>query len=166
MKILKLFLLTAAAIISFSFAQAQNALINVLSQNSGIIKNGGTSFAEITINNTDPGVYIDIYKLKVQVSVPSNIVSISNTGHVLPTGWTIISNDGFTINLSNGKDMIAATDARTILIALKANKLGGPSTISGQLSFSDGISPGANPGFLKADNPADNFSTSTFKVVR
>jgi hypothetical protein len=166
MKLFKSIILFAAAVLSFKCAASQNALINILTQNTGIVKKGETVFLEVTINNTDPAGYIGIYKLKAQISVPSLIASIADTGHVLPTGWKIISNDGSTINLSNGKDMIAANDARTILIAVKGNKIGGPSTIMGQLSFSDGNSPGTGPGSLAGDNPGDNSSTSSCKVVQ
>ena len=166
MKLFKLALLVFATAFIFKQAISQNALINVLTQNTGVVHIGGTVFFEVTVNNTDPTNFIGVYKIKVQVSVPSIIVSIASTGHILPTGWTITSNDGFVINLSNGKDMIAANDARTILIAVKGNKIGGPSTLSGQLFFADGIQPGTDPGILTGDNPADNFSTSTCKVIR
>ena len=85
---------------------------------------------------------------------------------MLPTGWTITGNDGSTINLSNGKDMIAANDVRTLLIAIRGNKVGGPSTVAGQLSFSNGTPPGLAPGTLPGENPADNSSTTTIKVLR
>lgn len=147
-------------------AVSQNVMLNILTQKSGIVRKGNTVFLEITINNTDPAVHVGIYKIKSQVSVPVGICSISKEGHVLPTGWAITGNDGATINLTNGKDMIAATDARTILIAIRGDKIGGPSTISCQLSFSDGISPGTSPGTLPGEHPADNRSTSTIKVIK
>jgi hypothetical protein len=164
MKLFKLFLLLAAAFISES-AASQNVLINILTQNSGIVKKGETIFLEVTINNTDAAAYIDVYRIRPKISVPSAIVSIAAKGHVLPTGWMITENNGSIISLSNGKDMIAAGDARTILIALTGNKPGGPSTISGQLLFSDGTAPGTTPGTLKGDLPGDNSSTTTCKVT-
>jgi hypothetical protein len=144
----------------------QNALINILTRNTGIVKKGGTVFVEVTVNNTDPVAFINVYKIKVQITVPSAIASIADKGHILPTGWTITSNDGEIVTLSNGKDMIASRDARTLLIAIKGNKTGGPSTIVGQLLFSNGIAPGTEPGSLQGDLPADNSSTSTCKVIR
>ncbi len=146
-------------------AASQNVLLNILTQKSGIVSKGGTVFLEITINNTDPVAHIGIYKVKAQVSVPSAIAAIATEGHILPTGWMITGINDSTINLSNGKDMIAATDARTILIAIRGIKTGGPSTISCQLSFSDGIAPGTAPGTLPGENPADNRSTSTIQVT-
>lgn len=166
MKFFKLILPVLAGGFTFMSASSQNVLINILTQNSGIVKKGKTVFLEVTVNNTDPDAYIGIYKIKVQISVPSAIASIPATGHVLPTGWTITSNNGSTINLSNGKNMIASNDSRTILIAVQGNKIGGPSTIAGQLSFSNGEAPGTTPGVLAGDNPADNFSTSTCEVIK
>jgi hypothetical protein len=158
-----LFLLSAFI---FKSAPSQNLLINVLTQKTGIVSKGGTVFLEVTINNTDPNAFVGVYRVKTQISVPSAIALIPATGHVLPTGWTIINNNGSVINLSNGKDMIAANDSRTILIAIEGIKIGGPSTITGQLSFSDGTSPGTTPGSLPRENPVDNSSTSTIKVIR
>src|SRR5215813_6387943 len=82
----------------------QNMMINILTQNSGVVKIGKTIFLEVTINNTDPDTYLGIYKIQTKISVPSEIATIATTGHVLPTGWTITSNTGSTISLSNGKN--------------------------------------------------------------
>ena len=147
-------------------AASQNMMINILTQNSGTVNKGKTVFLEATINNTDPNAYLGIYKLQVKISVPSEIVTIPATGHVLPTGWTITSNTGSTITLSNGKNMIASNDSRTLLIAVEGKKSGGPSTIAGQLYFSNGESPGTTPASLPGDNPADNSSTTSIKVLR
>lgn len=136
-----------------------------MTRDAGVVKKGNTVFLEVTINNTDPATHIGVYKIRTQISVPSDIISISDNGHLLPSGWTITSNNGSSIMLSNGKDMIAAKDARTILIALRGNKTGGPSTITGTLSFSNGEAPGTTAGLLKGDIPGDNTSTTTCKVV-
>src|SRR5262245_12663030 len=130
----------------FSKVKSQNVQINVLTQNTGIVSKGKTVFLEVTINNTDHNSYVGLYKIKVQISVPNNIVSILRESHVLPTNWIITSNDNSTIILSNGKDIIASRDRRTILIAIKGDNVGGPSTISGNLSFSNGEAPGTEPG--------------------
>jgi hypothetical protein len=166
MKFSKLtFLILTSAFVSVR-AASQNMMINILTQNSGTVNKGKTVFLEATINNTDPNAYLGIYKLQVKISVPSEIVTIPATGHVLPTGWTITSNTGSTITLSNGKNMIASNDSRTILIAVQGKQMGGPSTISGQLLFSNGEAPGTAPGSLSGENPADNTSTTTIKVLR
>jgi hypothetical protein len=53
-----------------------------------------------------------------------------------------------------------------ILIAIQGKEAGGPSTIIGQLSFSDGNVPGTAMGTLPGDDASDNSSTTTIKVVR
>jgi len=164
MKLLKLIVLVSAGVFACKAAASQNAMVNILTQKSGMVKRGETVFLEITINNTDPNDYIGVYKIRAQISVPSAITSIDTAGHVLPTGWIITSNNGSTVNLSNGKDMIAANDARTLLIAVRGNKTGGPSTVACQLSFSDGNAPGTSPGTLQRENSADNSSTTTIMV--
>jgi hypothetical protein len=157
-------LLLAVGVFFSKASMAQNVLLNILSQNAGVVKKGQTLFIQVNINNTDPKNHIGIYKIRTQISVPQGIVSIEEKGHVLPTGWTISNNNGGTINLSNGKDMIAANDGRVILIAIKGIKVGGPETITGQLSFADGTAPGTATGTLKGDLAADNFSTTTCQV--
>ena len=166
MKTVKLLLLALVSAFAFKTAASQNVLFNILTQNAGLVHKGKTTFLEVTVNNTDPTSFVGLYKLRVQISVPTAIASIPATGHVLPTNWTITSRNDTTIILSNGKDLIAAHDARTLLIAIRGNKIGGPSTITGQLSFSNGQAPGTAPGTLPGDNPADNVSTTTCKVVR
>lgn len=164
MKLFKLTLIVLACAFVHTTATAQNAMVNIMTRDAGIVKKGKNVFLEVTINNTNPTNYIGIYKLKVQVNVPSSIATIEEKGHELPTNWSVASNDGTTIYLSNGKDMIAANDRRTLLIALKGVKAGGPSTISAQLTFSNGEAPGTAPGVLAGDNPADNSSTTTIRV--
>lgn len=145
---------------------SQNMSVNVITQNGGEVKKGESVFFDVTVNNTAPSAIAGVYKLKVQVSIAdSSAIVIKTTGHNLPTGWQVINNTGTVITLSNGKDIIAPNDARTLLIALEGRKAGGPVNISGQLSFSDGVSPGTAPGSMEGDNPADNFSTSTCTVI-
>ena len=146
--------------------KAQNVSINILTQKSGIVKKGKTLFLEVQINNTDPTAYVGVFKLRTQISVPAFITTIESKGHILPTGWAISNNRDSTLTLTNGKDMIAANDVRTILIALKGSKVGGPLSIAGRLSFSDGLEPGIATGILQGDLPADNFSTTTCKVIK
>ncbi len=144
---------------------AQNAMINILTQKSGIVKLGEKSFLEVVISNTNSRNYIGIYKLKAQISVPKDIITIDTIGHIIPTGWKILSQNNNTITLTNAKDMLSAIDNRTILISFKAIKIGGPSTLTGQLLFSNGIEPGTEIGTLIGDLPGDNYSTSTCKVI-
>jgi hypothetical protein len=166
MKLFTVLVVFIVGTFGYKAANAQNVVLNILTKNMGIVKKGKTLFLEVTLNNTDPTNHIGVYKIRTQLNVPTNIASIETQGHVLPTGWAISSNNGATINLSNGKDMIAANDFRVILIAIKGNKIGGPETITGQLSFSDGIEPGTATGTLKGDLNADNFSTTSIKVIK
>lgn len=148
-------------------AASQNVLINVLTQKSGIASIGGIIYLEVTICNTSATVSVPAYKLRPQISVPSSLIGLPEAGHILPNGWSIISNANGVIRLSNGTDMIAANDCRTILIAMQGNSPGGPSTISGNLMFSNGVAPGSASGAATpGDNAADNISTSTCKILR
>ena len=155
-------------LIAFFFAigniKGQNVSINALTENAGIVKKNDTVLFQVTVNNTSATELVGVYKLKVQISVADSIVSIDETGHNLPTGWEIISNKSGSMTLSNGKDIIAPSDARNIYVAIKGKNIGGPVIISGQLAFSNGIVPGTELGSLKGDNPLDNISTSSCKV--
>jgi len=166
MKAAMFFSLLFCSILFYTPVLSQNVSINVLTKESGIVRAGNSVFFEVTINNTDPLTIVGMYKLKVQVSLASPAVAIQKAGHSLPTGWEIISNDGNVITLSNGKDLIAPNDARTLLLSLEGLQVGGPVSISGQLSFSNGTPPGTEPGSLAGDKPADNFSTSSCTVVQ
>jgi hypothetical protein len=159
------FLLLTAALFS-ERAASQNAMINILSKNSGIVKKGDVVFLEIYINNTDASSHIASYKLRPQISVPAALVEIAPTGHILPTGWTIIKNTGSVISFSNGKDLIGTNDVRILQIALKGIKQGGPSLITGQLFFADGIAPGTASGVLSGDLTADNSSNTSIQVFQ
>lgn len=145
---------------------SQNIMINVLSQNSGVVKKGEVTFFEVTIYNTSPTTALQVYKIRPQISFPSSLVSIPETGHVLPKGWTMSFNRKGVVTLSNGTDIIPKNASRTILLAMKGDVIGGPTTIIGNLFFSNGIAPGTTSGMsTKEDNIADNSSTSTIKVL-
>jgi len=146
---------------------AQNSMINVLTRNSGVVKKGEIIFFEVSINNTSPTTSIPLYKLRPQISFPINLVDIPATGHILPKGWAITSNSKGVVTLTNGTDFIEENGNRTILIAMKGKAEGGPSTIMGNLIFSNGVAPGSGVGVpLPGDNMADNSSTSSIIVVK
>jgi len=167
MKSIKLILLFIAVGFTPKHAAAQDVLMNILTQNYGIINKTGIVFLEITVCNKSATIAMPAYKLRPQISFPADLVSIPDTGHVLPPGWAITFNTGSVIRLSNGTDQIPLQQCRTILIAAKGVAVGGPSTISGNLTFSNGIAPGTVPGSATpGDNPADNASTTTIKVTR
>ncbi len=166
MKIFTCSLLLLLAIIKYDNAFSQNVLLNVLTQNSGIVSKNKLVFLEVSISNTSASKTVPAYKLRPQISFPANLVSIPDEGHTLPTGWKIISNKNAVVILSNGTDMIPENASRTILIAMRAKDVGGPSTISGNLTFSDGKAPGLIVGTATiGDNVADNASTTTIKVL-
>ena len=145
---------------------SQNVMINVLTQNSGEVKKGEVIFFEVSINNTSPTKALGIYRIRPQISFPTALVSIPETGHVLPEGWTITINKNGVVSLSNGTDIIPENSSRIILIAMKGKSTGGPTTIIGNLLFSNGIAPGNLSGFsTKEDNVADNSSSSSVKVL-
>ncbi|HET6996241.1 MAG TPA: hypothetical protein VFI06_14710, partial [Chitinophagaceae bacterium] len=118
MKPYKFTLLLLMGSFAFISAASQNAVINILSQNSGTVRKGETVFLEVTVNNTDPFSNIGYYKIKALINVPSEIVSIDTTGLQLPAGWTFMVNNGSSIVLSNGTDIIASNTARTLMIPL------------------------------------------------
>jgi len=141
-------------------------MINVLTKNSGIVKKDEIIFFEVKISNTSPTASIPPYKLRPQISFPVTLVDVPTAGHILPKGWAIIANNKGVVLLTNGTDVIAENENRTILIAMRGKAPGGPSSILGNLTFSNGIAPGIAVGIaLAGDNIADNASTSTIRVV-
>lgn len=167
MKIFKLLVFALPGFLAFNTAISQNILLNVLTQNSGMININGTVFVEVTVCNTNSSISVPAFKLKPQISFPSQLVSVPDTGHILPAGWTIVFNKDGVIRLSNGNDEFLPNQCRTLLIAIIGKEAGGPSTISGNMGFANGIAPGTTSGGpTKGDNPADNASTSTIKVYK
>lgn len=163
MKAIILLFITASA---YTTGVAQNVSLNILVRNSGKVNNKRTVMLEVTVCNTDATVTVPAFKLRPQISVPSSIVTIDAAGHVLPAGWSITASKGAQLWLSNGTDTIAAGDCRTILIAMKGIAAGGPSTVSGNLLFANGLAPGNSAGGqLPGDSPGDNNSTSTVEVI-
>ncbi len=163
MKLIKLIILLLVGSFTVSTATGQaNAYINILSQNGGVVTIGGNVFIEVTVGNSGPIDDIPAGKIIAQVSVPGAIVSIPTTGHVLPSGWTIISNSGTSIQVCNSGDIIPVFDERTILINLRGDAVGGPSTIIGQLDFRNNCTA---PGSLNGDDNSDNSSTTTIQVI-
>ena len=166
MRRLKFFTLVLLSVISKT-ASSQNISLNVLTQNSGMVNTNGTVFLEVTLCNTNASISVPAYKLKPQISFPFQLVSIPDTGHILPAGWAIIYNKDGVVRLSNGDDEFLPNQCRTMLIAVKGKEAGGPFTISGNLGFSNGVAPGTSSGGpTKGDNPADNASTSSIKVYK
>ncbi len=164
-KLLIHFLLLSLFAVTSASGQA-NAYIGVLTQNSGLVNQGGTVYVQVTVGNTGPTAPIGVNTVRAQISLPSAICTTlpnaQQTG--LPPGWTITVNTGGVITVCNGSNTIPVGVARTILIAVQGNNLGGPSTVTGNLIFSNGVSC-TTPGTLAGDVLADNSSTSSVTVV-
>jgi hypothetical protein len=165
MKKLYLTFLTLYLSSIFLHSFAQNVMINVLTQNSGIAKVNQEIFFEVTISNTSPISSVPEFKIKPVISFPSSLVQVQDSGHILPKGWSIISNKNGTVTMTNGTDVIPEKGRRIILISIKGKTVGGQAPILGNITFSNGIFPGSENGTpLKGDNIADNSSASSIII--
>lgn len=148
-----------------STVRAQNVLLNILTRDNGQVRSKSNVLIEVTVCNTSSVDSVPVYKLKPQISIPSLIAKFIGNGHMLPEGWAVVFQDASTIRLSNGTDIIPPHGCRTLLLSLQGTARGGPSTVSGNLLFSNGQSPGSATGSAPSgDNPADNNSTTTIRV--
>lgn len=168
MKLIKLITLCVAGSFYFSTAAAQaNASINILTLNSGQVELGAVVNVQVTVGNTGPVSSIGVNKVRAQISIPVAIASalpnVQQTG--LPPGWTILSNTGGVIQVCNGSDVIPVGQQRQVLIRVQGNAIGGPSTVSGVLSFGPGTGVCTGLGTLSGNNTADDVSQSTIQVV-
>jgi Secretion system C-terminal sorting domain len=157
----------AATLITTNVSGQANASINILTQNSGQVNIGGTVFVQVDIGNTGPASNIGVNKVRAQISIPIAIAhplpNAQQTG--LPPGWIITANTGSAITVCNGTDIIAVNEVRTVLIAVQGDAIGGPSTLTGVLSFGPGTGVCTGPGSLSGDITADNTSTSSIEVT-
>jgi hypothetical protein len=167
MKLLTLLIIFSAGLLGVTTSLGQaNAYIQVLTLNSGNVDLAGTVDIQVTVGNTGPANNIAANNVRTQVSVPSSLVSIlSNAQQTgIPAGWSITSNNGTTIQLCNGSDVIAPGTLRNVLIKVQGNTIGGPLTVSGGLTFRSGSNCAA-PGTLAGNNTADDNGTSSITVV-
>jgi Secretion system C-terminal sorting domain len=167
MKLSTLLILFSASLLGVTNASGQaNAYIQVLTLNSGNVNLGQTGDIQVTVGNTGPANNIAVNNVRTQVSVPNALVSLlpnaQQTG--IPAGWAITSNNGTTIQLCNGSDVIAPGTQRNIIIKIQGNTVGGPLTVSGGLTFRSGTNCAA-PGTLAGNNTADDNGTSSVTVV-
>ncbi len=162
MKLIKLFAVFITSLVMISDAAAQaDPYINILSGNGGQVNLGGNTFIEVTVGNAGPVDDIPAGKIIAQISVPGALVSIPTTGHILPSGWTIVSNSGTSIQICNSGDLIPLFEERTILINVRGDNIGGPSTIIGQLSF---VTNCSTPSSINGDDNSNNSSTTSIQV--
>jgi len=146
------------------FCQA-NPSMAVAPLNAGLVSLGGTIDLEITVGNT--GISnIAAYKLRPVITVPAIVSILPNVEQTgLPAGWSIVTNTGLQIRICNGADVIGGSSSRTIFIKVKGVSTGGPSTFSGQINFANGVSCAIAGPTVSGNNTADDFSTSTVRVV-
>jgi len=146
-------------------AQA-NASINVLTQNAGVVFQGGVIYIQVDVGNSGPVSSIGVNKVRAQISVPPIVQIVPNAQQDgLPAGWSILSNNGSAIMVCNGTDVIAVNQVRTILIKVRGVTLSTPLTVAGVLSFGPGTGQCTGPGALPGDITADNTSTSSISVI-
>ena len=157
MKLFKILFLFFASAFTFMGASAQDPSLNIVLGSSGITTVGGTILLQVDVTNNDPTATIVLNKIRPQISVPAGISSISLTAsdHILPSGWTITSNSGSVIRVTNTTDPIPAGVTRTIYIAVQGTVIGNGSVL-GNLTFN-----GAAP---SGDNTANNTSSAGLTV--
>lgn len=155
MKLLKILILFLAGAFVYKGAAAQDASINLLAGSGGVVSVGGQLFLQVDVTNNDATGTIVANKVRPQISVPAGISIIPATGHTLPSGWTITSNTGSVIRITNTTDPIPPLTTRTSLIAIQGTAVGNGSII-GNLTF-----VGAAP---TGDNTANNTSSAGLTV--
>ncbi|MFZ4770958.1 MAG: hypothetical protein ACOYLO_12325, partial [Ferruginibacter sp.] len=157
MKLIKLLFLFFVSAFAFLGASAQDPSINVVLGSSGITNVGGTIFLQVDVTNNDASTSIVANKTRPQISVPASICSISLTAgdHILPSGWTIFSNNGSAIKISNTTDAIPAGETRTAYIAIQGTVIG-TGSINANMTY-NGPAP-------SGDNTANNTSSAGLTV--
>jgi hypothetical protein len=164
-KVKMLFLFCLAAFIFKNAVAQTNVSINIVTANLGVVPQNSILNLNVQVTNTGANP-TGANKISTLISVPSSIALILGNAQQtsLPSGWVINSNDGETIDICNGSDNIPAGASRNFVIKIQGTAIGGPSTISGALDFTNGVC--GNTGFtLAGDNPSDNSSTTTMTVT-
>jgi hypothetical protein len=168
---------TALLIVAVAFtARAQDVSINIISQensvNDGAWAMGapvGTTAILVTICNEDGGTTVlPSYKIRPLISVPSAIAQFApdaqQTG--LPAGWTILTNTGSSIRISNGTDQLPAAECRDIVLYVIPVAQGGPSGVTATIAFANGVAPGSTSGpQTTGNNPANDNSTTSIQIT-
>ena len=172
-KLLMKIRIVVALLLLSAASQAQEVGINIISQLNGV--NNGvwpldatTSTVLVSICNNDGGsTALAQYRIRPRMSVPSSIMQIAPNAQQtnIPPGWTIISNDGAAITLSNGTDVIAAGDCRDFSILMIPVAEGGPSIIVANMLFSTGVAPGSAVGPQTPGNLTGNDGSTTGATV-
>ena len=148
-------------LLSFNKIKAQDIALDLGGEIAGkdaseYIKGSSDAYFKLIVTNNGPGT-LPRYKIRPQISLPTGKVTFSTNpaDHVIPVGWTILSNNGQTITLSNGTDQLADGDGHIIL--LKINPITEGSYISvANLLFSNGDAPGSSNGPQLAGDDGSN----------
>ena len=134
---------------------AQDVGVNILNQSPYVPLLDTTGRVTVDVcNNDGGGTAADSGKVSVSIAFPAAIVG--NIIGVTITGWSITSNTGGTIVLTN-TTAIAAGVCSQILLGYTASAVGGPSTITATLSFPTGG--------LVGDISTNNIGTTSVEVV-
>ncbi|MFM2387766.1 MAG: hypothetical protein RL660_2523 [Bacteroidota bacterium] len=167
MKILKQLLIVFSMLIAtqfYVFGQA-NPFINVLPSNSGIVTTGGTIDIVVTIGNTGPTSAVPKAKLRPVIQVPTSVQFLANAQQIgLPTGWTILSNNGTQLRLCNSNDSIPVNTSRVITLKAQGVTVAAPQTFSGNINFGNGTTCAAGTS-VAGDQITDNSALSTIEVL-
>jgi Secretion system C-terminal sorting domain len=155
LNITKYFLILIATISTLG-ATAQDASINILAQNSGLVAVGSQIFIQVDITNNSTTGTVVANKLRPAISVPVSLASIPASGHQMPTGWTMTAPSGGVIRFTNTTDPLPPSTTRTILVAITGATVGTGSVI-GNLTF---VGPAPT-----GDIGANNTSNTGFEVT-
>lgn len=134
---------------------AQDISVNILNQPAYVPQLATTGRVTVDVCNNDGGTTAATAgRVSVTVAFPSAIVG--TIVGVTTTGWTINSNTGGTIVFTNSTSILAGACSQ-ITLGYTATTLGGPSAVTGTLSFPAGA--------LVGDLSTNNTSTTSISVL-
>ncbi|MBO9592630.1 MAG: hypothetical protein J7599_06940 [Niabella sp.] len=160
------------AVLLSSRLAAQDVSINILMQ-PGTMVQGQTGTIEVEIANENAtAVALPAYKIRPHLTVPSDLLTIPANTPVsdLPQGWSVCSNDGKDIIISNGSDgTLMPGESRIFHINVTATtlKTGGPSLITAKIEYGGGSNgQKCSNGPQTAGNlPSNDNSQSSITVI-
>lgn len=139
----------AAGLWALPEAAAQDVSINIIAQQTGANDDLWPLDASdcsilVSVCNNDGGTRtLPAYKIRPAISVPATNLRIDAVQAGLPAGWTILSNTGSEIRLSNGSDQLPAGECREFALTITPlAETGGSETVYSAIEFASGTSPG------------------------
>lgn len=121
---------------------SQDVSISLSTVNFPVVQ-GTNGVVAVTICNTNTsGVALATDRIRPLISFPSGLTATSVVASSLPSGWTVVSNTGQSIRLSNGTDAIPANTCRVINLQFTGVNIGGPSTVTSTMAFNGPQTPG------------------------